>query len=97
METTREELQQKIEENEKQAVQLQHQNQRIENRIEYLKKRERQIRAHRLITCGAAIESIVPQVANYSEHDFYSLMEYIFEMPSVQTVLRSFHPLGDKM
>jgi len=41
-------------------TQVEHQITRLENRKNYLDKAERKARAHRLITKGAAIESIVP-------------------------------------
>ena len=39
---------------------LQHDLQRLQNRLAYLEKGERQKRAHRLITKGAVIESLAP-------------------------------------
>ena len=53
-------LRMKIAENEQKIEQLQHQQQRIENRIKDYVNAERKSRAYRLITKGAAIESIAP-------------------------------------
>ena len=57
--------------------QEQHQNQRLKNRIAYLNKVERMKRTHRLITRGAAIESILPEIRDMDERSFYVLMEKI--------------------
>ena len=40
-----------------------------------------EICTHRLITRGAAVESILPQVKGLSEVQFYSLMEEILTRP----------------
>lgn len=45
-------------ENERKLSQLQHKKQQLENRITYYEKGDRRKRAHRLITRGAAIESV---------------------------------------
>ena len=71
--------------------QLLHKQQRLKNRISYLEKGERQKRAHRLITKGAAIESLAPATKGMSEAEFYSLMEQILSLPSVLPLL----PGGD--
>lgn len=67
--------------------QLRHEQQRLKNRISYLEKGERQKRAHRLITKGAAIESLVPATKDMGEAEFYSLMEQILSLPSVLPLL----------
>ena len=68
--------------------QYQHRLERLENRAKYLSKAERTARTHRLITRGAAVESIVPEIKSMAEVPFYSLMEQILSMPDVQTVIR---------
>ena len=75
----------------KKLEQLQHQQQRLQNRILYIEKGERQKRAHRLITKGAAIESLAPATKDMGEAEFYSLMEQILSLPSVLRLL----PGGD--
>ena len=67
--------------------QLQHQQQRLQNRIAYLEKGERQKRAHRLITKGAAIENLVPATKEMRESEFFSMMEKILSLPSVIPLL----------
>ena len=63
--------------------QTQHQIQRLENRKQYYEEGERKKRAHRLITRGAAVESIAPEVRGMSETDFYRLMSAILTEPEI--------------
>ena len=65
-----------------------HQTERIRNRIRYRAKGDRKGRAHRLITRGAAIESVAPMVKEMGEVDFYSLMEKIFSLPEVNAIIK---------
>ena len=64
-----------------------HQTERIRNRIRYRAKSDRKERAHRLITRGAAIESVAPMVKEMGEVDFYSLVEKIFSLPEVNAII----------
>ena len=66
---------------------LQHDLQRLQNRLAYLEKGERQKRAHRLITKGAAIECLAPTTKEMGEADFFSLMEKILALPDVLALL----------
>ena len=75
--------------------QAQHQQQRLENRLSYLSTGERRARAHRLITRGAAIESILPAVRPMTERAFYELMEAVLTLPAVQSVIQSRIPKTD--
>ena len=52
---------------------------RLKKRKAYYERGERQKRAHRLITRGAAIESIAPE--------FYEFAEKIFALPEVQNLI----------
>ena len=54
------ELEAEIAAKERQLAQLQHKQQQLENRRSYYEKGDRRKRAHRLITRGAAIESVEP-------------------------------------
>ena len=72
---------------ERQFVQLQHKVQQYENRIAYCKKGERQKRTHRLITRGAAVESVAPRVKVLTEVEFYAFAESVFALPEVQALL----------
>ena len=69
--------------------QYQHRLERLENRAKYLSKAERTSRTHRLITRGAAVESIVPEIKVMAEVPFYSLMEQILSLPDVRAVIHS--------
>ena len=68
--------------------QAQHQLQRVDNRIAYLESANRKRRAHHLITRGAAVESIAPEVKVLTEPDFYNLMEHILTSPSAAELIR---------
>ena len=66
---------------------LQHDLQRLQNRLAYLEKGDRKKRAHRLITKGAAIERLAPATKEMGEADFFSLMEKILALPDVLALL----------
>ena len=72
---------------ETQLAQEQHKIQRLENRAAYYEKGERRKRTHRLITRGAAIESVAPQTKDLSETAFYAFTEQVFALPDVQRLL----------
>ena len=82
-----EKLQAKQETFERQLVQEQHKIQRLENRAAYYEKGDRRKRAHRLITRGAAIESVAPQTKELSETEFYDFAEQVFALPDTQRLL----------
>ena len=77
------------------AVQYQNQVHRLENRLSYKENRKRKERVHRLITRGAAIESILPAVKDLTEVEFYSLMEKVFSLPEVSTAIERIMKEGD--
>ena len=82
-----EKLQAEKEKIEQQLAQEQHKVQRLENRAAYYEKGERRKRAHRLITRGAAIESVAPQTKDLSETEFYTFAEQVFALPDTQRLL----------
>ena len=85
-------------ENERKITQLQHKKQQLENRITYYEKGDRRKRAHRLITRGAAIESVAPQTKELGETEFYTFAEQVFALPDTQRLLTeavSNHAGGD--
>ena len=93
-----EKLQAEKENIERQLAQEQHKVQRLENRAAYYEKGERRKRAHRLITRGAAIESVAPQTKDLSESAFYAFAEQVFTLPDTQRLLMeavSHHAGGD--
>ena len=93
-----EKLQAEKEKVERQLAQEQHIIQRLENRAAYYEKGERRKRAHRLITRGAAIESVAPLTKVLSETEFYAFAEQVFTLPDTQRLLTdavSNHAGGD--
>jgi hypothetical protein len=80
---------------EQEKTQWVHRGQRLENRIRYCTEGERKKRTHRLITRGAAVESIVPQVREMGEVEFYSLAEKIFSIPAVMEIVNAHCPARD--
>ncbi|WP_420314104.1 DUF3847 domain-containing protein [Blautia wexlerae] len=62
--------------------------QRLKNRQAYLESGSRKQRTHRLITRGAAVESIALQTKELSEAEFYSLMENILNLPQAEHFIR---------
>ena len=68
------ELEAEIAAKERQLAQLQHKQQQLENRRSYYEKGDRRKRAHRLITRGAAIESVEPLAKVLSETEFYAFL-----------------------
>ncbi len=83
-----EELQREYEENAARLEQEKRKLRRLENRKSYLDSGSRKQRSHRLITRGAAVESVMPEVKILTEQEFYSLIERIAEWQPVQNVVR---------
>lgn len=81
------ELQAEIAANEQRLSQHQHKVQQYENRISYYEKGERRKRAHRLITRGAAVESVAPSAKVLNETEFYAFAEQVFDLPEVKDLL----------
>ena len=65
-----EELQREYEENTVKLEQEKRKLRRLENRKSYLDSGSRKQRSHRLITRGAAIESVMPEVKILTEQEF---------------------------
>ena len=84
-----EQLRQEYAGNEAKLRQYQHRAQRLEQRQKYYEKGERQKRAHRLITRGAAVESAAPEIRPLSEQGFYALAQQIFSMPEVRAAVHA--------
>ncbi|BFL38624.1 DUF3847 domain-containing protein [Agathobaculum sp. NSJ-28] len=81
------ELRREYAENEAKLQQYQHRAKRLEQRKQYYEKGERQKHVHRLITRGATVESIVPEVGGHGEAEFYQLAGHIFFLPEVKALL----------
>ncbi len=69
-------------------AQYQHKVQRLENRLRYYTEGERKKRNHRLITRGAEVESVAPEVRGMSQSEFRLLVEQIFSLPEVAALVR---------
>ena len=81
------ELKAEIADNERQLAQYRHRQQQLENRAAYYEKGDRRKRAHRLITRGAAVESVAPLAKVLSETEFYAFAEKAFSLPEVRDLL----------
>ena len=87
MKKSREELEKQCAEAEAKAGQYQHQVQRLENRIHDQREAERKRRRHHLITRGAEVESVAPEVRSLSQAAFRTLVEQIFSLPEVAALV----------
>ena len=87
MDKTREELQKELDEANAQLEQYQHRCQRLENRLRYYTEGERKKRNHRLITRGADVESVAPEVRGMSQTAFRLLVEEVFSLPEVAALV----------
>ena len=88
MKKSREQLAADLAEANKRLEQEKHKQYRLENRKFYLESGSRKQRTHRIITRGAAVESVMPDVKLLTEQEFYSLMERISEQPSITDLVR---------
>ena len=69
---------------ENQIAQYQHRAERLENREKHLGKGERTKRTHRLVTRGAAVESVCELTKVLTGTEFYALAEQIFALSEVR-------------
>ena len=87
MKKSREELEKECAEAAAKAEQYQHQAQRLENRYHDYQESKRKKRNHRLITRGADVESVAPEVRGMSQAAFRTLVEQIFSLPEVAALV----------
>lgn len=87
MDKSREELEKECAEAATKAEQYQHQAQRLENRYHDYQESKRKKRNHRLITRGADVESVAPEVRGMSQAAFRTLVEQIFSLPEVAALV----------
>ena len=87
MKKSREELEKECAEAAAKAEQYQHQAQRLENRYHDYQESKRKKRNHRLITRGADVESVAPEVRGMSQAAFRILVEQIFSLPEVAALV----------
>ena len=74
---------------EQQLKQLQHKQQRLENRKSNYEKADRKKRTHRLCIIAGTIESIAPEIKELTLPEVSKLMEGILEMSDVQRVIHN--------
>ena len=74
---------------EQKLQQLQHNQQRLENRKSYYEKADRKKRTHRLCTIAGTMESIAPEIKELTLPEVNELMEGILEMPDVQRAIHN--------
>ena len=72
---------------EQRLKQLQHNQQRLENRKSYYEKADRKKRTHRLCTIAGTMESIAPEIKELTLPEVNELLEGILEMPDVQRAI----------
>ena len=87
--TERELLQKNLVSNEKELEQLQHQQQRLENRIAYYEKADRKKRTHRLCTIAGTMESIAPELRELTTPEVIELLEQVFDLPNVRSAVHN--------
>lgn len=87
MKKSREQLEQELAQATAKLEQYQHRVQRLENRLKYYQQGERRKRAHRLITRGAAVESVAPAVRGMGERAFFLFVEQVFSLPEVAALV----------
>ena len=85
----RDRLRKKLASNEVELEQLQHQQQRLENRIAYYEKADRKKRTHRLCTIAGTMESIAPGLRELTTPEVIELLEQIFDLPEVRVAIHS--------
>ena len=87
MKKTKDELQTELTDEQRQHDQERKRLKRAENRKEYFEATSRRQRNHRLITRGAAMESIFPAIKPLTEREFYEMAEQLSELPGIFPIL----------
>ena len=87
--TERELLRKNLASNEKELEQLQHQQQRLENRIAYYEKADRKKRTHRLCTIAGTMESIAPGIKELTLPEVIEVLEIIFSYPEAKSTVHN--------
>ena len=82
-------LQQEIVSNEAELAQLQHKQERLQNRISYYEKADRKKRTHRLCTIAGTLESIAPELRELTTPEVSELLEYILDFPEVRRTIHN--------
>ena len=74
---------------EQQLKQLQHMQQRLENRKSYYEKADRKKRTHRLCTIAGTMESIAPGIKELTLPEVIELLEIIFNKSDVKSTVHN--------
>ena len=74
---------------EQKLQQLQHNQQRLENRKSYYEKADRKKRTHRLCTIAGTLESIVPGIKELTLPEVIELLENIFSDPEAKRAVHN--------
>ena len=82
-------LQQEIVSNEAELAQLQHKQERLQNRISYYEKADRKKRTHRLCTIAGTLESIAPELRDLTTPEVIELLEIVMDFPEVRRAIHN--------
>ena len=74
---------------EQKLQQIQHNQQRLENRKSYYEKADRKKRTHRLCTIAGTMESIAPEIKELTLPEVTNLLESIMDLPDVQRAIHN--------
>ena len=74
---------------EQKLQQLQHNQQRLENRKSYYEKADRKKRTHRLCTIAGTMESTAPEIKELTLPEVTNLLESIMDLPDVQRAIHN--------
>ena len=74
---------------EEKLKQLQHKQQRLENRKSYYEKADRKKRTHRLCTIAGTMESIAPELRELTTPEVIELLEQVFDLPNVRSAVHN--------
>ena len=69
--------------------QLQHKQQRLENRKSYYEKADRKKRTHRLCTIAGTLESIAPEIKELTLSEVIEVLEIIFSYPEAKSTVHN--------
>lgn len=83
-----ERLRSEKEEAQRKRDQAQRQANRYANQIEYVQKRSRKERTHHLCIIGGKVESVAPLFNELTETEIIFLIDQIFGLPQVQSLIR---------
>lgn len=87
MESKRESILKQKEEAELKVQQYENKIKLLQNRKQHLKKKADRQRTHHLCNMGGAIQCISKEADSLTRVEFYSLMEQIFALPTVQELV----------